>query len=80
MLASLVRSASRPRTSDSRNRRWPPGVRIEPIRPAEAQRVWQVRGILNALDSGQKIELLIQKLKETRSNAEFLREIQRVRG
>ena len=47
---------------------------------AEAQRVWQVRSILNALDSSAKIELLIAKLKETRSNAEFLRELQRVRG
>jgi hypothetical protein len=27
------------RTSDSRNRRWPPGVRILPIRPDAAQRV-----------------------------------------
>jgi transcription termination factor Rho len=47
---------------------------------AEAQRVWQVRSILNALDSSAKIELLIAKLKETRTNAEFLRELQRVRG
>src|ERR671913_174695 len=50
------------------------------MEPAEAQRVWQVRSILNALDSAQKIELLIQKLKETRTNPEFLRELQRVRG
>src|SRR5918998_2934963 len=50
------------------------------MEPAEAQRVWQVRSILNALDTGQKIELLIQKLKETRTNPEFLRELQRVRG
>ena len=35
------------------------------LEAGEAQRVWQVRSILNALDSGQKIELLIQKLKET---------------
>src|SRR5882724_10905163 len=38
-LASVVSSASRVFTSDSRNRRWPPGVRIDPIRPAVAQRV-----------------------------------------
>ena len=31
--------SSRARTSDSRNRRWPPGVRMLPIRPAAAQRV-----------------------------------------
>ena len=71
------------------NRRTYPAINIEDsstrkeellMEPAEAQRVWQVRNILNALDTGQKIELLIQKLKETRTNAEFLRELQRVRG
>jgi transcription termination factor Rho len=71
------------------NRRTYPAINIEDsstrkeellMDSSEAQRVWQVRSILNALDSGQKIELLIQKLKETRSNAEFLRELQRVRG
>ena len=71
------------------NRRIYPAINIEDsstrkeellMEPSEAQRVWQVRGILNALDGAQKIELLIKKLKETRSNAEFLREIQRVRG
>jgi transcription termination factor Rho len=70
------------------NKRTYPAINIEDsstrkeellMESAEAQRVWQVRSILNALDSGQKIELLIQKLKETRSNAEFLRELQRVR-
>ena len=50
------------------------------MEPAEAQRVWQVRSILNALESSAKIELLIAKLKETRTNPEFLRELQRVRG
>jgi transcription termination factor Rho len=70
------------------NRRIYPAINIEDsgtrkeellMEAAEAQRVWQVRSILNALDSSQKIELLIQKLKETRTNAEFLRELQRVR-
>jgi transcription termination factor Rho len=70
------------------NRRIYPAINIEDsgtrkeellMEPAEAQRVWQVRSILNALDSSQKIELLIQKLKETHTNAEFLRELQRVR-
>ncbi|TCJ19404.1 transcription termination factor Rho [Rubrobacter taiwanensis] len=46
----------------------------------EAQRVWQVRNILNALDPAARLELLIAKLKETKTNAEFLREIQRQRG
>jgi transcription termination factor Rho len=71
------------------NRRIYPAINIEDsstrkeellMESAEAQRVWQVRSILNALDTSQKIELLIQKLKETRTNAEFLRELQRVRG
>jgi transcription termination factor Rho len=70
------------------NRRTYPAINIEDsstrkeellMEPAEAQRVWQVRGILGALETSQKMELLIQKLKETRSNAEFLRELQRVR-
>ncbi|WP_273843271.1 transcription termination factor Rho [Rubrobacter calidifluminis] len=70
------------------NKRIYPAINIEDsgtrkeellMEPAEAQRVWQVRNILNALDTSQKIELLIQKLKETRTNAEFLRELQRVR-
>jgi transcription termination factor Rho len=70
------------------NRRVYPAINIEDsgtrkeellMESAEAQRVWQVRSILNALDTSQKIELLIQKLKETRTNAEFLRELQRVR-
>ena len=71
------------------NKRIYPAINIEDsgtrkeellMESAEAQRVWQVRSILNALDSSQKIELLIQKLKETRTNAEFLRELQRVRS
>jgi transcription termination factor Rho len=70
------------------NRRIYPAINIEDsgtrkeellMESAEAQRVWQVRSILNALDTSQKVELLIQKLKETRTNAEFLRELQRVR-
>ena len=44
---SSVRSASSWVTSDSRNRRWPPGVRIDPIRPAEAQRVTVFGSTLN---------------------------------
>src|SRR3712207_6606738 len=69
------------------NRRIYPAINIEDsstrkeellMEPAEAQRVWQVRSILNALESAQKIELLIQKLKETRTNPEFLRELQQI--
>ena len=71
------------------NKRIYPAINIEDsgtrkeellMESAEAQRVWQVRSILGALDSNQKIELLIQKLKETRTNAECLRELQRGRS
>ena len=71
------------------NKRIYPAINIEDsgtrkeellMESAESQRVWQVRSILNALESSQKIELLVQKLKETRTNAEFLRELQRVRS
>jgi transcription termination factor Rho len=71
------------------NRRLYPAINIEDsstrkeellMEPAEAQRVWQVRSILNSLEPSAKLELLIAKLKETRTNAEFLRELQRVRG
>jgi transcription termination factor Rho len=71
------------------NKRIYPAINIEDsgtrkeellMEPPEAQRVWQVRTILNALESSAKVELLIAKLKETRTNAEFLRELQRVRG
>src|SRR5918994_594780 len=71
------------------NRRIYPAINIEDsstrkeellMEAAEAQRVWQVRSILNTLEPAAKLELLIAKLKETRTNAEFLRELQRVRG
>ena len=37
--------------------------------PAEAKMVWKLRSVLHALDPNAAIELLIQKLKETKSNA-----------
>ena len=40
--------------------------------PAEAALVWKLRGVLHALDPNAAIELLIGKLKETKSNTEFL--------
>jgi len=39
---------------------------------AEASMVWKLRGVLHALDPNAAIELLIGKLKETKSNGEFL--------
>ncbi|MCC3651674.1 MULTISPECIES: transcription termination factor Rho [Streptomyces] len=38
---------------------------------------WKLRRVLHALDSQQAIELLLDKLKETKSNAEFLLQIQK---
>lgn len=45
--------------------------------PAEAQEVWKLRRVLHALDPTAAIELLIHKVKETRSNPEFLKQIQK---
>ncbi len=36
---------------------------------------WRLRRVLHALDPGQALELLIDKMKQTKSNAEFLKEI-----
>ncbi|MFI8167091.1 transcription termination factor Rho [Streptomyces sp. NPDC085931] len=39
--------------------------------------VWKLRRVLHALDSQQAIELLLDKMKQTKSNAEFLLQIQK---
>ncbi len=39
---------------------------------AELQEVWKLRRVLLALESGAALELLIDRLKSTKSNAEFL--------
>jgi transcription termination factor Rho len=41
----------------------------------DLQQVWKLRRVLNALEGGAGLELLIDKLRSTRSNTEFLREI-----
>ncbi|HEU4540455.1 MAG TPA: transcription termination factor Rho [Jiangellaceae bacterium] len=38
--------------------------------------MWQLRRVLSALDPQQAIELLIDRLKKTKSNIEFLRQVQ----
>ncbi|MBV9293047.1 MAG: transcription termination factor Rho [Frankiales bacterium] len=43
----------------------------------ELQIVWKLRRVLHALDSQQAIELLINKLRETKSNYEFLLQVQK---
>jgi transcription termination factor Rho len=45
--------------------------------PQEAQQIWKLRRVLHALDPAAAIELLIAKIKETRSNADFLKEIEK---
>ena len=41
----------------------------------DLQQVWKLRRVLNALDGGAGLELLIDKLRSTKTNAEFLTEI-----
>ncbi|MEW6189255.1 MAG: transcription termination factor Rho [Actinomycetota bacterium] len=43
----------------------------------EAQLIWKLRRVLHALDPSAAIELLIGKIKETRSNKDFLMQIQK---
>jgi transcription termination factor Rho len=43
----------------------------------ELQIVWKLRRVLHALDMQQALELLLEKMKETSSNAEFLLQVQK---
>jgi len=45
--------------------------------PEELKIVWQLRRVLHALETQQALELLMEKMKETRSNAEFLLQVQK---
>jgi transcription termination factor Rho len=53
------------------------GTRREELlfHPDELSMTWKLRRVLLALDSGASLELLIDRLKKTRSNAEFLMEV-----
>ncbi|MGQ9475708.1 MAG: transcription termination factor Rho [Actinomycetota bacterium] len=53
------------------------GTRKEELlmEPEEAQVVWKLRRVLHALDPSAAIELLIDKIRTTRNNQEFLNEI-----
>ena len=42
------------------------------LSPEEIKIMWRLRRVLSGLDQQQGLELLINKLKETKSNAEFL--------
>ena len=39
--------------------------------------VWKLRRVMGALEAQQSIELLLDRLKQTRSNAEFLMQVQK---
>ncbi len=41
----------------------------------ELQQVWKLRRVLNALEAGAGLELLMEKIRSTKSNDEFLAEI-----
>ncbi|MEY3696689.1 MAG: hypothetical protein RJA41_339, partial [Actinomycetota bacterium] len=55
------------------------GTRREEILLAadELKIVWKLRRVLHALDNQQAIELLLNKLKETKTNFEFLLQVQK---
>jgi transcription termination factor Rho len=42
----------------------------------ELQIVWKLRRVLHALDTQQALEVLLDKMKQTKTNAEFLLQIQ----
>jgi transcription termination factor Rho len=48
------------------------------LKPEELQIVWRLRRVLHGLEGGGALELLIDKMKTTASNAQFLREIAKV--
>ena len=57
----------------------PSGTRKEELLMSseELQIVWKLRRVLHALDGQQALELLLDKMKQTKSNAEFLLQIQK---
>ncbi|MCW2918611.1 MAG: transcription termination factor Rho, partial [Actinomycetia bacterium] len=50
----------------------------EILLPADELRVvWQLRRVLHALETQQALELLLEKMRETKSNAEFMLQVQK---
>nr|WP_276581930.1 transcription termination factor Rho [Cellulomonas sp. RIT-PI-Y] len=47
------------------------------ISPDELKIIWKLRRVMGALDQQQAIELLLGKLRETKSNVEFLLQVQK---
>ena len=42
--------------------------------------VWRLRRVLHALEPGASLELLIDKIRATKSNEQFLKEISKAPG
>ena len=55
------------------------GTRKEEIllAPDELKVVWNLRRVLHALDMQQALELLLDRMKQTKSNYEFLAQVQK---
>jgi transcription termination factor Rho len=55
------------------------GTRKEEIllAPEELKIVWKLRRVLHALEPQQAIELLLTKLRDTKTNLEFLMQVQK---
>jgi len=47
--------------------------------PVEAPYIWKLRRVLHSLEPGPAIELLVDKLRQTKSNREFLAAIQKTK-
>ena len=47
------------------------------LAPDELKIVWQLRRVLHALEPQQALELLMEQMRKTRSNAEFLLQVQK---
>ena len=45
--------------------------------PDELKIIWQLRRVLHALDPQQALELLMERMRDTKSNAEFLLQVQK---
>ena len=53
------------------------GRRYGELTPDELKIVWQLRRVLHALEPLQALEVLLDRMKGTKSNAEFLLQVQR---
>ena len=47
------------------------------LAPDELKVIWQLRRVLHALEPQQALELLMEQMRKTKSNAEFLLQVQK---